>query len=107
MPPQVGLPIVERGALDFGVDGLDEVGPRDVDVGERGRAGVAEIDVPLERGAQRLKLAGGHLVVNLLGIAPRYAVQRSFGKRSLESHYDVGVRLRLFGLVPGKLEHLL
>ena len=46
-------------------------------------------------------------MIDLLGIAARDAVERSLGERRLESHHNVGVRLRLVGLVAGQLEHLL
>ena len=59
-----------------------------------GRADAAEVAGPVEIRRQRLELCRRELVVDLLGIAPRHAVERRLRERRLETHHGLGVLAR-------------
>ena len=60
------------------VERFEEVRGGHVELGEGRRAQAREIFRPIDAGSERGKLFDGHLVVGLLGIAARHAIQRSF-----------------------------
>ena len=58
-----------------------------------------QILIPVEGGAQLLKLRRRHLVVDLVGIATLDAIQRCLGQGGLDLQHSLGFGRGLFGRV--------
>ena len=103
MGAEIGLEIVEGFVSKLALQGLKELGLRDVDVVERGGRNLLrlEVRVQLKRGCERVDLSDLHRVVDVVGIAALDSCKRGVGQGGFNLHgggsLPVGLRLRHTG----------
>src|ERR1019366_672267 len=84
LPAKVSLDVFEMAGRDQLVHALYEIGHGYIEAIEAGAGNSSEILFPDESGTQLLKLSGGHLVIDLVGIAPLHSIHCSLRQLGFE-----------------------
>ena len=107
VPAEIGFPVGQIFAFDFGLHDLEELRCGDVERLHRTEPHLGEILIPAEGRAERGQLLAGHLVVKVLGLATLDARERAFGQGGLNAHNGLRFLTGGLRLVAQQLKHLL
>ena len=106
-PAQINLPVVERNVIELLVHLLEKIRITHIQRSELRRAIVGKIKSQVEIRSRARDFRDRHLMIAILGIAPRRAVHRSLRQPCLHRQYRLGFGSGRFRFVAGELEHLL
>ena len=106
LPAKISLDVFHIAGRHQLVHALHEIGHGYIEAIEAGAGNANEILFPGKSGTQLLKLNGGHLVIDLVGIAPLHSIHRGLRQLALEGQDSLGIGGSLQRRLAQQLEHV-